>query len=314
MVEPQPVWSLHESSSDIFGVMASPDNSSIACALSNGQVSLHSYATGRLSYTLSQSGTDFATTSLRFNKRLPRTFIAISADGFIRGWSTHKGALQWSVQETANQLFALDIGPECDKFATAGIDKKIRIYDYERREVVSVLGADGEVDEENPGHTNRIFSLLFKDSSTMFSAGWDDSIYVWDLREGRSVLSMFGAHVCSDTLDFHGDTLVSGSWRTHDQVQLWDIRNFKQKRVLNWKAERQCLVYATRFHPSGEFVAVGGSGACEVRLLNVKTGDVIGQPLKFDSTVYSLCFASEATQMIVGTQKGGLSCYNLKKH
>lgn len=313
MVDPNPVWSSHDSSADVFGVAASPDKSWIGCALSNGQVSLHSFATGRLSYTLDHSAGSFATTSLRFNKKLPKTLIAVSADGIIRQWSTHKGSLHWTVEEPGNQLFALDLSPDCDTFATAGIDKKVRVYDYERRDVVSVLGPENELDDENPGHTNRIFSLLFKDRNTLFSAGWDDTIYVWDLRVGRSVHSMFGAHVCSDTLDTHGDLLLSGSWRTHDQVQLWDLRTFKQEKVLSWKADRQCLVYAAKFHPSGEFVVVGGSGACEVRMLKVKTGEVVGEPLKFDSTVYSLCFANDASQLIVGTARGGLSAFKFAR-
>ena len=313
MVERTPMWTSPGADTDIFGIRVSPDDMWIGCALSNGQVSLHSYKTGRLSYTLEHSPDHFATTSLRFNKRLPKTFIAVSSDGVIRQWGTHKCTVQWTVAETGNQIFALDMSPECDKFATAGLDKKVRIYDYEKREVATTLERTAEFGDDGPGHTNRIFSVLFRDQNTLFSAGWDDTIQMWDLRMGKGVRSMFGSHVCSDTLDVCGNYLLSGSWRTSNQIQIWDLRSYREERVLNWQAERQCLVYTAKFHPSGEFVVAGGSGANEVRFLNVKTGNTMGSPLTFESTVYAVCFSNDAKQLIVGTQKGGLQCFKLKK-
>lgn len=297
------MWSASGSDADIFGIRVSPDNMWIGCALSNGQVSLHSYKTGRLSYTLEHSPEHFATTSLRFNKRIPKTFIAVSSDGVIRQWGTHKCVIQWTVTETDNQVFALDMDQDGHKFATAGLDKKVRVYDYETRTVTTTLD----------GHTNRIFSVLFGDQNTLFSAGWDDTIQVWDLRVGRNVRAMFGAHVCSDTLDICGNYLLSGSWRTNGQIQIWDLRGYREERLIEWEAERQCLVYTARFHPSGEYIVAGGSGANEVRFLSVKTGRTIDTPLQFDSTVYATCFSNDASQVIIGMQKGGLQSFKLRK-
>jgi WD40 repeat protein len=299
-------WEVKGATADIFATRIAPDCSVIACGLSDGQLSLHSYATGRLSYTLAQSPGNFPVTSVRFNPHSPRTVIAVSADGIIREWSTRNPAINWTVTEASNQIFSLDISHHSAIFATAGLDKTIRIYDYATQQIQGTLQG-----EEGSGHTNRVFSLVFHpaDANLLFSSGWDDSIQVWDMRVSDPVRAMFGAHVCSDSLDVHGSWLASGSWRTKDQVQLWDLRTFTAARVLKWKADKQCLVYALRFHPSGDMVAFGGSGASEVRFISMKTFEQAAEPLQFAGTVYSLAFSGDGKDCVIGIQKGTLSCF-----
>jgi hypothetical protein len=64
-------------------------------------------------------------------------------------------------------------------------------------------------------------------------------------------------------------------------------------KTLRWAAEKKCLIYTAQFHLTGEFVAVGGSAAPEVRLILMKTFDTIGQPIKYDGNVDSICFAND---------------------
>ncbi len=71
-------------------------------------------------------------------------------------------------------------------------------------------GGSGET-----GHTNRVFSVKFdKDDPNMLcSGGWDNTIKIWDLREGGPVRSIYGAYICGDALDIHDGYILSGSWR-----------------------------------------------------------------------------------------------------
>jgi hypothetical protein len=48
----------------------------------------------------------------------------------------------------------------------------------------------------------------------------------------HSIHDFLGAHVCSDALDVEGNWLMSGSWQTKEQVQLWDLQAFAIVRVL----------------------------------------------------------------------------------
>jgi WD40 repeat protein len=295
-------YSTQATEADVFAVRVSDDSTLAACALSDGHLALHSHTTGRLSYTLDQSPGGFPATSVRFNANAAKTVIAASADGFVREWSTHNPRVNWTIQEDGNQVFAIDVA---DRLATAGLDKAVRVYDIAEQTAVVALR----------GHTNRVFSVLFRpgDANTLLSSGWDDAIHMWDIRTGGVARSVFGAHVCADTLDVAGDWVLSGSWRTKDQLQLWDIRMIGSVKTVRWAAEKQCLIYAAKFHPSGDFAAVGGSGAPEVRLISMKTFQTIGQPIKYPGNVYSICFAKGGNEMVVGAHGGDLKCFQFPK-
>jgi WD40 repeat protein len=305
-------WSAQITDADIFAVHLSADNTIFACALSDGHVALCSGATGSVRYTLEQSSHSLPVTSIRFNPRSPKSVFATSADGLLREWSTRQAIVTWTMREEENEIFAMDVA---DSLATAGLDKTVRVYALERRAPIQQLATTQEFGEEHPGHTSRIFSLLFHpgNANSLFSGGWDDSIQMWDLRSGIAVRSMFGAHICSDTLDICGNFLLSGSWRTKDQVQFWDLRTFTNVQTVKWSAAKPCLVYAARFHPSGDFIAVGGSGAPEVRLISTTTFRTVAEPVRYEGNVYSICFSKNGNEMIVGAQKGDLRCFQVPK-
>jgi WD40 repeat protein len=124
---------------------------------------------------------------------------------------------------------------------------------------------------------------------------------------------MFGAHICSDTLDISGNVLLSGSWRTKDQVQFWDLRTFTNVQTFKWNAAKPCLIYAARFHPGGDFIAVGGSGAPEVRFMSTATFRTVAEPVTYQGNVYSICFSKNGNEMFVGAQKGDLRCFQVPK-
>ena len=263
--EPTLQWSLNEAKSEIFAIKFSKDQKLIGAALGNGCIGLYSGATGRLSYSLPQSENSFPTTCIRFHPTNPNTLYAISAEGVISQWNTYKPQKLWSFQEENNQLFALDISANGNTFATAGLDKIIRVYSSVTNEEILQLSSSSyssiNDDSTQRGHSNRIFSLKFNpdNDKVLYSSGWDDTIQVWDIRTKSSIYTFFGSHVCSDTLDISGNILVSGSWRTNNQIQLWDIRSYTQKQTMKWNSSHSCLVYALKIHPSGQFLVAGGS-------------------------------------------------------
>ena len=91
---------------------------------------------------------------------------------------------------------------------------------------------------EMPGHSNRVFCVKFDPLSqhTLASGGWDNTIQIYDIRKKGPVASIYGPHVCGDAIDFYNDghTMLTGSYRQEDVIELWDIRTFKKTRVVNW--------------------------------------------------------------------------------
>ena len=94
---------------------------------------------------------------------------------------------------------------------------------------------------EMPGHSNRIFCTKFNHVSPdiLASAGWDKTVQIYDIRYRGPVKSIFGPYVCGDALAFRDDgfTLVTGSYKDKDAIEIWDLRMFKRTRIINWEGD-----------------------------------------------------------------------------
>ena len=53
--------------------------------------------------------------------------------------------------------------------------------------------------------------------------GWDNTVQIWDIREGSAVRSLYGPHICGDALDIVGDEILTGSWRAETQLEVWSL-------------------------------------------------------------------------------------------
>lgn len=57
----------------------------------------------------------------------------------------------------------------------------------------------------------------------MILTGWDNTVQIWDIREGNAVRSIYGPHICGDALDIVGDEILTGSWRADTQLEVWSL-------------------------------------------------------------------------------------------
>ena len=48
------------------------------------------------------------------------------------------------------------------------------------------------------------------DPQLLLSAGWDNTVQLWDLRTETTICSLYGPHICGDALDLLGDRLLTG--------------------------------------------------------------------------------------------------------
>lgn len=89
------------------------------------------------------------------------------------------------------------------------------------------------------GHSNRIFCVRFDSANQniLASGGWDNTVQIYDIRKKGPVASIYGPHVCGDAIDFKNDgyTMLTGSYRQDNVLELWDLRNFKKMRDLSWE-------------------------------------------------------------------------------
>lgn len=315
---PLPKYPATEFDSQVFCVKADSENKYYIAGLSNGQIALISSTTGRLSYTLQHSPEELPVTSLHFNPVNQKLFIAASAEGTISEYSTKTSQVKptWTIKEEKNEIYAMDITKDSKIIATGGQDKVVRLYDYETQKLKSKLYKIDD-DEASNGHTNRIYSVLFHptEQNILLTAGWDDTIQIWDIRMRQSIHHIFGPHVCSDSIDACGNLILAGSMRSVNQLQLFDFRNYEEIANVKWskqKEERQCLIYTCKFYKDGEYFIAGGSGDTKVRAFSTKNFTAAGKSAVFSSPIYSLSITPSGENVVIGTQDGHVITHGIQ--
>ena len=67
------------------------------------------------------------------------------------------------------------------------------------------------------GHSNRVFCVKFDpvNQNMLASGGWDNTVQLYDIRKKGPITSIYGPHVCGDSIDFKddGNTMLTGSYR-----------------------------------------------------------------------------------------------------
>ena len=201
--------------------------------------------------------------------------------GHLRMYHATSGKLLWQVEEAGNQVYAIDYRPDGRRFATGGKDCHVRVYDDQSHaEVARFQAGDGMA---YLGHTNNVYSVRWHpaDHNVLFSSGWDKTVKMWDCRQKNPVRSVFGVYVCGDAMDVTDDGhVLAGSWRSQDNVQLWDLRREALLKAYTFETgpeEAPSMMYAAKFLPGGNVVTAGGSGSePSLRFFNAHTGAVLG--------------------------------------
>jgi len=272
---------------DIFCVRHSPDDTLVAAGCGDGVVRLFHTDGGRLAYSLFDGDAQLPATCLRFRpaggggSTTRNILLAASTDGTVKHWHITSKRCLHTVTEKDNQVYAIDYTTDGGRFVTAGRDYTVRLYDEATKTCVTSLCSS--FDKSTSGHSNRIFSVKFSElqPDVLFSGGWDNTLQVWDARAGYAVKSIWGPHICGDAIDAHEHTILTGSWRPEQQLQLWDMRTGGLSDTIGWGPAAQgrepCQVYAAQFSKQGAgFIAAGGSGANELKIFSVAQKAAIG--------------------------------------
>ena len=68
------------------------------------------------------------------------------------------------------------------------------------------------------GHGNRIYCVKFNkgDENIVVSGGWDNNVFVYDMRHRGPVHAIYGPHICGDAIDFKNEMLTVFANEFHD--------------------------------------------------------------------------------------------------
>ena len=136
------------------------------------------------------------------------------------------------------------------------------------------------------------------DANIVISGGWDCTIQIWDLREGRSMNSIFGPSISGDALDYKDGVIISGSWRNTNQLELWDFGTRKLITNIEWENGRttdNCYIYSAQFSKlNNKTIVAGCSNLNEMRLFDRENKNKpFGKITGLKKGVYSVDFASK---------------------
>ncbi len=219
----------------------------------------------------------------------------------------------------------MDFNNDGTLFVTAGNDKVVKLYDDNMKTLVSTMKSNNF---SFPGHSNRIFSVIFnKESSNMLvSGGWDNTIQIYDVRERNIVGSVYGPHICGDAIDIKGNKLLTASWSTENQIQIFDLRMLKVESIIDWshlEGANKKGTYAytcqfAKFRNESNMFAIGGSSdnlfaSLDYEKNNKITEEELNKNIKLNmkscnlsKSVYSIDFSNKAREFAVGTSTGDI--------
>ena len=233
-----------DSDTAVFCSKFSDDDRYLATGYGDGITRIYNLATGKLSYSLQSFETEESALPVTCVQWRPVTaslktanvLVTAQADGSLKHWHATSGkCLHKTCENPENHLYAIDFTPDGTLLAAAGRDRVVRIYDETTKALAFEMKEKGRLF----GHSNRIFCLKFNkgDSNMLVSGGWDNNVFVYDMRYRGPVHAIYGPHVCGDTLDFKRDgyTMVAGSYRGTDALEVYDMRMMRRSRVIPWQ-------------------------------------------------------------------------------
>lgn len=107
------------------------------------------------------------------------------------------------------------------------------------------------------GHKDFIRCVRFDKTHRAVSSGVDRMVCVWDLKTGECIKTMKGHTGEVDSVDFHGDTVISGSFDS--TVRFWDVKTGECTNVL--KEAGSILMWCVHLFPESNRVLCPGSVA-----------------------------------------------------
>lgn len=210
----------------------------------------------------------------------------------------------------------MDMDYDGSNVATAGKDRTVRVYDEEKQEL-KIEMSPGILNEI--GHSNRIFSVKFdpENRNLLLSAGWDNNLIFWDLRDKKAIEAIGGTSVSGDTIDIKNGKILVGSYRDEDQLELYDLGKRKKIRDIYWEDTynpKNVLIYGCQFSKNNDHsILAGCCGLDEVRVFDPDNDyKHFGTTGDFHHKVFSVDFANNSDMFCYCGSDGHVHIVNMK--
>jgi WD40 repeat protein len=168
-----------------------------------------------------------------------------------------------------------------------------------------MTGGMGYSVQTSPGHSNRFVSAKFipGDENIIISGGWDNTVQIWEVVNNKFLCP----HICDDSLDVFGNEVVTGAWRSDNQLELWNFGSGQRIAGVPWSNHPSvfnssaCMLYAAQFSKEGQgrYIDAGGSGANEAKIFDHhKDNEVVGTITGLSRGIFAIDFSQRKSKNI----------------
>ncbi len=159
------------------------------------------------------------------------------------------------------------------------------------------------------GHSNSVRSVAFsRDSRTLASGSWDNTIKLWDVQTQREIATLTGRSNSVRSVAFSRDsrTLASGSW--DNTIKLWDVQTQRQIATLTGHSNS---VRSVAFSPDGRTLA-SGNGDKTIKLWDVQTQRQIATLTGRSNSVRSVAFSPDGRTLASGSEDKTIKLWDVQ--
>ncbi|WP_313937732.1 DUF4082 domain-containing protein [Anabaena azotica] len=280
----------------VTAIAFSPDGTTLADGIEDGQIALLDIKTGQLSKALVAHSSDV--TGVVFSPD-GKTLNTIGRDTVLRKWDIATGKQTSRLQGPENPPRILASSQNGQLIATAGEDPKVYLWDLSTEKLISVLS----------GHQNFVNGLAFTNDGKILASGDDNGLVIlWDTTTGRALRSIQGHMAALTSVAFSPDGKTLASVSQDQTVRLWNVDTGKLIQTYRDATEP---LQTVRFTPTGDTLIATGKNI--VYFWNTKTHSLHSKLNSLDSSdITAIDVSPDGKTLATAKENGNVAVWEIE--
>ena len=178
-------------------------------------------------------------------------------------------------------------------------NNNIKIWDNKGNELFTLLG-----------HSWNVSDIAFSSNNNLLaSAGWDNTIKLWDVKTGKEILSINAHTKGVNSVCFNSDDKMLASASFDKTIKLWDIEGKELKTLKGHKKGVNKIL----FTPNGKML-VSMSDDNTVKLWNIENGKIIKTIINSQISISDIALNNSGKILIVAYTNGVVKLWNMNTY
>jgi len=220
-------------------------------------------------------------------------------------------------------VYSVSFSPCGEKIVSAGQDMEIHVWNATTMDLLATTRLDeDDHDKYIRAHDHYIREVMFSpNGKRIVSCGEDHALHVWNaetlVQEGYVKWAHSGS-IWSCHWNAAGTKIVTGS--SDKSIAVWDMtslsksdRTHNVKLIKRFEEAHQWRVFATRFSPDGEYIAISGGQLFESELTIVETHTFKVVAQRADThrgIIHSLDWTKDSLELMTCGEDGDVRLWN----